>query len=380
MAGNASTPVRRFLAISKWPRLGYRRGQLFNSPVAGYAAARDRLESAGGIHPKMPMMKNTWTGGQYSLFRGLFGVTLFIQFVRGTPFGLEIPADWNSAVAALSLLVWGALASIALALGFRDRIAALALAIPWIGIVTLDSILANPGLLFFGWLLVAHVLMPSRPFGSWDARDRLDPDGGWHMPNTLFLLGWVFLILGYVYLGLGATQSPDPAGQEFARGWPGFLLLHLFTFNPGWIPSRHPEGLTDVFYDGACGLCHQTIRILLAEDAEGLRFRFAPLDSERFRAACSASGSGFASEEAIPDSVLVQRPQEPMLARSAGVLELGHQLGGFWRLASMLMGWLPRTVLDAGYDFVARVRHRLFNRPEDACPIMPPHLRERFSP
>jgi predicted DCC family thiol-disulfide oxidoreductase YuxK len=34
--------------------------------------------------------------------------------------------------------------------------------------------------------------------------------------------------------------------------------------------------------------------------------------------------------------------------------------------------------LNAGYDFIARIRYRLFARPDDVCPILPKHLRDRF--
>jgi predicted DCC family thiol-disulfide oxidoreductase YuxK len=30
------------------------------------------------------------------------------------------------------------------------------------------------------------------------------------------------------------------------------------------------------------------------------------------------------------------------------------------------------------YDWVARIRYRLFARPADVCPVMPPELRRRF--
>ena len=346
-----------------------------------------------------PISSNAWTGGQYSLFRAAFGGTLFIQFVQGTPFGTELfsksrvlvgnstdplePMLSNflsgstSSGAVLSLLALGAVTSIALAIGYRDRLSALVLSIVWASSITPSSLLSNPGLAFIGGLLLAHVMMPSQPFGSWDARDRLDPNGGWKMPNNIYLSGWILLALGYVYVG--ATQFLNISDLDGSDLWVGFALLHVFTFNPGWISPRHPDGHTVVFYDGACGLCHQTIRILLAEDAEGLRFRFAPLDSELFRSTCAAPGSGFADGDPIPDSVLVHRPGEALICRAEGVLELGHQLGGFWRLASIIVGWLPNPLLDTGYDFIASIRHRLFTRPEDACPLLPPHLRDRFS-
>ena len=37
-----------------------------------------------------------------------------------------------------------------------------------------------------------------------------------------------------------------------------------------------------VFYDGDCGLCHRTVRFLLARDPEGSLFLFAPLFGETF--------------------------------------------------------------------------------------------------
>jgi predicted DCC family thiol-disulfide oxidoreductase YuxK len=67
-----------------------------------------------------------------------------------------------------------------------------------------------------------------------------------------------------------------------------------------------------------------------------------------------------------------------MLTRAEGALEIGQQLGGIWRLLAIVAGWIPLAVLNAGYDFIARIRYRLFMRPDDTCPILPTHLRDRF--
>jgi predicted DCC family thiol-disulfide oxidoreductase YuxK len=37
-------------------------------------------------------------------------------------------------------------------------------------------------------------------------------------------------------------------------------------------------------------------------------------------------------------------------------------------------------VRDMIYDFIARVRYRLFGRRDQLCPIVPPELRARFDP
>jgi len=39
---------------------------------------------------------------------------------------------------------------------------------------------------------------------------------------------------------------------------------------------------------------------------------------------------------------------------------------------------VPQGMRDLGYNGIARVRHRLFRRPTDACPVTPPELRARF--
>jgi predicted DCC family thiol-disulfide oxidoreductase YuxK len=416
-------------------------------------------------------MTNTWTGGQYSTFRAIFGVYLFAHFAHLLPFGAEIFSNlgmvadaaasplyplfpnllfvWDSPVAVTSLLTLGLAASVALAVGHRDRVAAIVLWYVWACLLTRNPLILNPGLPFVGWLLLAHAALPKAPFGAWDARGRVDPDSGWRMPSPIHTAAWVVMAVAYSYSGATKLVSPswidgtalahvldNPLARptflretllsmpsvliatatwgvlatellfaplalvlrlrpwlwlamlgmhlglmsliDFADLSAGMILLHLFTFDPGWIRPRLSARQTLVFYDGGCGLCHRTIRFLLAEDAAGLRFRFAPLDSDAFRSACAAPESGFDDDASIPDSVMVQRPGEAMLTRSEGVLEIGHQLGGIWRLLAIVARLLPLSVLNAGYDFVASVRYRLFTRPSEACPLLSSDLRDRF--
>jgi predicted DCC family thiol-disulfide oxidoreductase YuxK len=420
-------------------------------------------------------MTNSWTGGQYSLFRALFGAHLFVQLVHLIRGGTGIFSDaglraetslgpvlryfpnplfvWDSPTAVRSLLTIAAMASLAFAFGKRDRIAALVLWYVGACLFTLNPLITDPGPFFVGALLLGHALLPASPYGSWDARGRPDPGGGWRMRSRLQTAAWITLAGGYAFVGWTKLMSPEwvhghalgdvldtavanptvlreifaatptalwtlatwagLAGQLlFAplaliariRPWlwlvslgmnlfaalfidvseqsAGLMLLHCVTFDPGWITSRSTSssssGHTLVFYDGACGLCHRTIRFLLAEDTDGARFRFAPLDSDAFRSALQAPGSGLAADGTIPDSVLVRCPGEPMLARAEGVLEIGRQLGGLWRILAGLVGVIPLPILNAGYDFIARNRQHLFAPPRDACPVVPTELRPRF--
>ena len=131
-----------------------------------------------------------------------------------------------------------------------------------------------------------------------------------------------------------------------------------------------PERL---FYDGSCALCHWAVRFVLARDPEGRAFRFAPLDSDAFRGAVPE-----AVRASLPDSFVVETSDGRLLTRSTAVLHLLDRLGGPWRVLGRASRILPRALRDALYDFVARVRYRVFGREPEACPVIPKELRSRF--
>jgi predicted DCC family thiol-disulfide oxidoreductase YuxK len=128
-----------------------------------------------------------------------------------------------------------------------------------------------------------------------------------------------------------------------------------------------------LFYDGSCGLCHRAVRFLLWADREGRAFRFAPLGGSTFEARIPPS-----ERRGLPDSMVLRTADGALLTRSAGALHVLRRLGGGWRVLAFFSGLVPRLLRDAAYDFVARVRFRLFARPDDACPVVPPALRARF--
>jgi predicted DCC family thiol-disulfide oxidoreductase YuxK len=128
-----------------------------------------------------------------------------------------------------------------------------------------------------------------------------------------------------------------------------------------------------VFYDGACGLCHRTVRFAIARDRDGRRFRFAALGSEAFRRLVPET-----RRRGLPDSIVVLTPDGTLLSRSTAIVHILDRIGGSWRLQGKLLALVPRGIRDLGYDGVARVRHRLFSKPPDACPVTPRELRARF--
>ena len=138
------------------------------------------------------------------------------------------------------------------------------------------------------------------------------------------------------------------------------LLLHFFTFDPAWVKQFAPARRDLLRYDGTCGLCHRAVRFVIAEDTIGA-FRFAPLPSD------------------VPqDSMIVETESGEQLRQSDAALYLGKRLGGLWRVIATIVGVIPKRIRDIAYDFIASIRYRLFARPKEACPMLPPDLRSRF--
>lgn len=147
----------------------------------------------------------------------------------------------------------------------------------------------------------------------------------------------------------------------------------MITFSLSWTAPLKTAGKDTIFYDGHCGLCHRTVRFLLAKDHSGERFRFAPLASNAFAAAVPE-----AQHQTLPDSLVVLTGAGNLLTRSTAVSYLLRRLGGFWRVLGEMLACVPAPLRDRGYDSMARIRHRLFPPPAQACPLVPAELRERF--
>jgi predicted DCC family thiol-disulfide oxidoreductase YuxK len=177
---------------------------------------------------------------------------------------------------------------------------------------------------------------------------------------------WIWSAMLLMHLGLLTML-------DFGDLTVGMLMIQAFTFDPAWIRPRPETGTATLFYDGGCGLCHRAVRFVLAEDRSGAAFRFAPLGGATFEASVPATSRGD-----LPDSIVVREADGTLRVRSEAVLAIGRRLGGLWRLAATVVGVLPSRLLDALYDGVARLRHRLFAKPKSTCPLLPAHLRARF--
>jgi len=366
-----------------------------------------------------------WTGIQYSVYRG--GLALAVIHVCWARLGLVEGPPWP-------LLALGLPGAMAFALGWRDRAVATALFALVAGLAAfIDGaplVLPKSDVLFTGSLLFLHLFVPITPFGSWDARGRIDPRGDWRRPGWLDHAAWLWLAMIHVERALGSfgIAARGPATQELAipalvlaaiqvatlpalvlprlrpfvwialtlahSAWiaavglaPGdgvLLLVLAFAANPGWWPGRTFVGDTSgepatLFYDGDCGFCHRSVRFVLSEEGNTpspLRLRFAPLASDTFEA--RVAGRDDVALDEIPDSIVLLLADGRLLTRFEAVTEIASRLGGLWRGLALISTPIPTALLDRVYDAVAGVRKKLFARPTDACPILPPDLRARF--
>jgi len=135
--------------------------------------------------------------------------------------------------------------------------------------------------------------------------------------------------------------------------------------------AQPPERALVVF-DGDCGFCRQWVARWKVRT--GSKVDYAP--SQEVAARFPETGIG----GDVPDSLVLRTADGRVLFRSGAVLEILERLGGPWRTVGRAVGLLPRWLLDALYDGIARVRKYFFARPPGACPILPADLRTRFLP
>ena len=176
---------------------------------------------------------------------------------------------------------------------------------------------------------------------------------------------WVWGVMRFVQFGFAFLLNfPDLTCA--------MLLFHLFTFDPGWVPSRkRPEAAT-LYYDGTCALCHGVVRFLLAEDPVGY-LRFSPLQGEHFAKALPAD-----MRKGLPDSIVLIIDDNILFESDAFICCMELQ-GGLWKLIAYISMPVPKKLLDWGYQFIGSRRYRVFGRKQEFCPIVSPKLKERFA-
>jgi len=173
---------------------------------------------------------------------------------------------------------------------------------------------------------------------------------------------WLWLLSILLHLGIpGVVAFPDLTL--------GVLMIHLFTFDAGWVGPARAEDRPIVFFDGVCGLCNGFVDFAIGED-HGRHLRFAPLQGQAARGLLDP-----AALETLDSVVLVAGGRT--YRQSAAILRILAHLGGLWRVLGILGRLAPRAALDPVYGFIARHRYRWFPR-RAACRLPSPEERACF--
>ncbi|MDE0452689.1 MAG: DCC1-like thiol-disulfide oxidoreductase family protein [Gammaproteobacteria bacterium] len=206
-----------------------------------------------------------YTGGQYSLFRILFGAYLAVHFGYLSLYAAELfsasgmlPEGGHSPLLAIApslfrlsdtpltvvlITLSGAFAAVAFAAGRFDRLSAAWMLLVLISLFARNPLIANPALPYVGLMLFAHLCLPPAPFGSLAARGRTDPAGDWAMPRPVFAALVIVLCLSYSYSGYTKLLSPNWVSGDavalvmqnpLARHW---FLRDLLLALPEWVTT-----------------------------------------------------------------------------------------------------------------------------------------------
>ncbi len=112
-----------------------------------------------------------------------------------------------------------------------------------------------------------------------------------------------------------------------------------------------------VLFDGECALCNGSVNFLLKVDRNDV-FRFATLPS---------GGAG--------QSVVLSENGH-LYRRSEAVIRIGRRLGFPYSMAAVFL-FIPASLRDAAYNWIARNRYRWFGRLE-TCRLPTPKERHKF--
>lgn len=119
-----------------------------------------------------------------------------------------------------------------------------------------------------------------------------------------------------------------------------------------------------VIYDGTCGLCSRSLRLLIRLDTHKT-FRYTSLQGKFVKTL---------PLDADIDSIVFY-DEGTLYYKSSAILKILRSLGGFWVMVTLFYG-VPRFIRDAAYDVVAKYRYR-FIKPQQ-CHMISVQEQELF--
>jgi len=126
--------------------------------------------------------------------------------------------------------------------------------------------------------------------------------------------------------------------------------------------NREGASMSDRDYlllDGDCGLCHRLANFIDKRMASGKDIGYRPILSE----AAQAMIVTFPKKQQNADSVYLVRNGKSYIRSAAGIRCLLY-MKWYYALWFPLFWLIPLPIRDIGYWFIAKYRHKFFNKPE----------------
>jgi predicted DCC family thiol-disulfide oxidoreductase YuxK len=108
-----------------------------------------------------------------------------------------------------------------------------------------------------------------------------------------------------------------------------------------------------IYFDGICNLCNGFVDFIIQNDPLH-NFMFAPLQGQTALKQLSPQDLGL--------ETVIYSKDTHIFRKSAAVIEILYDLGGFYRFCVRLIRWVPISILDQIYDFIAKNRYQLFGQ------------------
>ncbi len=124
-----------------------------------------------------------------------------------------------------------------------------------------------------------------------------------------------------------------------------------------------------VFYDGYCSLCSTSVDWLVRFDRLG-ELKFASLQGQ------TAAKLLVQKLGPLDFDTVIYLKDDKLYERSAAVLHILSDIGGFWGVSKMLL-CVPELIRDLVYNFVAKNRYRVLKK-RDSCRLPTPEEAGRF--
>lgn len=120
-----------------------------------------------------------------------------------------------------------------------------------------------------------------------------------------------------------------------------------------------------VIFDGLCGLCNQSVNILIKLDKHQV-LRYSPLQGEFVK-----------TLDVTPEiDSIIYCEKGKLYYKSTAILRILISLGGMW-LLTYIFYIIPEFIRDFMYDIVAKYRYRLFGK-MTSCRVPNEHEQHLF--